>query len=258
MAFNPDHHGARCDRLRTRLAYGLTDLSSISPLAPIGDRHGRRTSVNRKLGSAGVEWTTMVNYISGLVFVILLLVGGAVVAPLATVNPVLAVVVGIVWLIADADHLLGDPARRAVGEGGRLPAGQVQGHQGARPVPDHPPDRPGPHGRHPRPGRQHPEAAGDHPRQRAGDDRRRPLLPGGRTPPTRSSWCRTTAIIISQYAQTSLRDVIGQMTLDQLLTEREQIAKAIEPTSRMTPRAGGWKSRACGSRTSTCPRSSRR
>ena len=34
--------------------------------------------------------------------------------------------------------------------------------------------------------------------------------------------------IILQYAQTSLRDVIGQGTLDQLLTEREQIAKAIE------------------------------
>lgn len=34
--------------------------------------------------------------------------------------------------------------------------------------------------------------------------------------------------IIAQYAQTSLRDVIGQMTLDQLLVEREQIAKAIE------------------------------
>ena len=34
--------------------------------------------------------------------------------------------------------------------------------------------------------------------------------------------------IILQYAQTSLRDVIGQVTLDQLLTEREQIAKAIE------------------------------
>lgn len=33
---------------------------------------------------------------------------------------------------------------------------------------------------------------------------------------------------ISQYAQTSLRDVIGQMTLDQLLTEREAIGKAIE------------------------------
>jgi regulator of protease activity HflC (stomatin/prohibitin superfamily) len=34
--------------------------------------------------------------------------------------------------------------------------------------------------------------------------------------------------VISNYAQTSLRDVVGQMSLDQLLTEREQIAKAIE------------------------------
>ena len=33
---------------------------------------------------------------------------------------------------------------------------------------------------------------------------------------------------VGQYSQTSLRDVIGQMTLDQLLTEREQIAHAIE------------------------------
>lgn len=33
---------------------------------------------------------------------------------------------------------------------------------------------------------------------------------------------------VTQYAQTSLRDVIGQMTLDQLLTEREHIAHAIE------------------------------
>jgi regulator of protease activity HflC (stomatin/prohibitin superfamily) len=34
--------------------------------------------------------------------------------------------------------------------------------------------------------------------------------------------------MITQYSQTSLRDVIGQLTLDQLLTEREQIAKSIE------------------------------
>ena len=33
---------------------------------------------------------------------------------------------------------------------------------------------------------------------------------------------------VGQFAQTSLRDVIGQMTLDQLLTEREPIARAIE------------------------------
>lgn len=44
--------------------------------------------------------------------------------------------------------------------------------------------------------------------------------------------------IISQYAQTSLRDVIGQMTLDQLLTEREQIAKAIE--THVTNDTKGW------------------
>ncbi|MFI5460285.1 MAG: slipin family protein [Isosphaerales bacterium] len=34
--------------------------------------------------------------------------------------------------------------------------------------------------------------------------------------------------MIAQYSQTSLRDVIGQMSLDQLLTEREEIAKQIE------------------------------
>lgn len=34
--------------------------------------------------------------------------------------------------------------------------------------------------------------------------------------------------VIAQYAQTSLRDVTGRMTLDQLLVEREQNAKTIE------------------------------
>ena len=44
--------------------------------------------------------------------------------------------------------------------------------------------------------------------------------------------------VISQYAQTSLRDVIGQMTLDQLLTEREEIAKSIEHHVEMDTK--GW------------------
>ena len=35
---------------------------------------------------------------------------------------------------------------------------------------------------------------------------------------------------IAQYAQTSLRDAIGQCTLDQLLVEREQIGKSIQST----------------------------
>jgi regulator of protease activity HflC (stomatin/prohibitin superfamily) len=43
---------------------------------------------------------------------------------------------------------------------------------------------------------------------------------------------------ISQYAQTSLRDVIGQMSLDQLLMEREAIGKAIE--ANMDKDIEGW------------------
>jgi regulator of protease activity HflC (stomatin/prohibitin superfamily) len=44
--------------------------------------------------------------------------------------------------------------------------------------------------------------------------------------------------VISSYAQTSLRDVIGQVTLDELLTDREQIAKMIE--KHVTNDTKGW------------------
>jgi regulator of protease activity HflC (stomatin/prohibitin superfamily) len=44
---------------------------------------------------------------------------------------------------------------------------------------------------------------------------------------------------ISQYARTSLRDVIGQMTLDQLLAEREQIETAIAKHVERDTRAWG-------------------
>jgi regulator of protease activity HflC (stomatin/prohibitin superfamily) len=43
---------------------------------------------------------------------------------------------------------------------------------------------------------------------------------------------------ISQYAQTSLRDTIGQVTLDELLTEREDIGKKIEAT--VEKDTSGW------------------
>ncbi len=43
---------------------------------------------------------------------------------------------------------------------------------------------------------------------------------------------------ISQYARTSLRDVIGQMTLDELLAEREQIETAIG--SHVEKDTSGW------------------
>jgi regulator of protease activity HflC (stomatin/prohibitin superfamily) len=44
--------------------------------------------------------------------------------------------------------------------------------------------------------------------------------------------------MIAQYAQTSLRDVIGQLTLDQLLTEREEIAASI--TRHVEKDTKGW------------------
>jgi regulator of protease activity HflC (stomatin/prohibitin superfamily) len=44
--------------------------------------------------------------------------------------------------------------------------------------------------------------------------------------------------MIAQYASTSLRDVIGQMTLDQLLTEREEIAASI--TRHVEKDTKGW------------------
>src|SRR5438045_3542370 len=43
----------------------------------------------------------MVNYISGLVFVVLLLVGIAITAPFAEGHPLLATIIGIAWLVAD-------------------------------------------------------------------------------------------------------------------------------------------------------------
>ena len=50
---------------------------------------------------SGASEINMVNYISGLVFVVLLLIGAAVVAPFAQAHPVVATIVGTAWLVAD-------------------------------------------------------------------------------------------------------------------------------------------------------------
>ena len=169
----------------------------------------------------------MVNYISVLVFVILLLVGGAVVAPLATVNPVLAVVVGIVWLIADvilssAIQLAAQWQRAVVFRLGKFKDIKGPGLFLIIPLID---------------------------QVRMVDTRvlavhipKQQVITRDNVPVTIDAvlffrvvnaadaiiMVQDYRYIILQYAQTSLRDVIGQMTLDQLLTEREQIAKAIE------------------------------
>ena len=44
----------------------------------------------------------MVNYISGLVFAVVAMIGAAAVAPFALAHPIAAVLFGTAWLVADA------------------------------------------------------------------------------------------------------------------------------------------------------------
>ena len=169
----------------------------------------------------------MVNYISILVFVILLLVGGAVVAPLSTINPVLAVLVGIVWLVADAIiasaiQLAAQWQRAVVFRLGKFIGIRGPGLFFMIPVIE---------------------------QVRMIDTRilavhipKQQVITRDNVPVTIDAALFYKVVnpadaiimvqdyrnIILQFAQTSLRDVIGQGSLDQLLTEREQIAKAIE------------------------------
>jgi regulator of protease activity HflC (stomatin/prohibitin superfamily) len=57
---------------------------------------------------------------------------------------------------------------------------------------------------------------------------------------------RNYSLTITQYAKTALRDVIGQMTLDQLMAEREKIEKAIETAVERD--TGAWGLRVTGIR----------
>ena len=43
----------------------------------------------------------MINYISGLVFVVLLMIGAAIVAPFAEAHPVTSKIIGTAWLVTD-------------------------------------------------------------------------------------------------------------------------------------------------------------
>ncbi len=169
----------------------------------------------------------MVNYISGLVFVILLLVGGAVVVPMAAVNSVLAAIVAIVWLIADviiasAIKLAAQWQRAVVFRLGKFQDIRGPGLFLIIPLVD---------------------------QVRMVDTRvlavhipKQQVITRDNVPVTIDAalffrvvnaadaiiMVQDYRAIIMQYAQTSLRDVIGQGTLDQLLTEREEITKTIE------------------------------
>lgn len=169
----------------------------------------------------------MVNQISGLVFVILLLVGIAVVATFAMVYPLFAVIIAIAWLVGDviiasAIQLAAQWQRAVVFRLGKFKEIKGPGLFLIIPVID--------------------QIRMVDTRVLAVNIPKQQVITRDNVPVTIDGvlffrvanaaeaiiMVQDYRFVVGQYAQTSLRDVIGQMTLDQLLTEREQIAKAIE------------------------------
>ena len=169
----------------------------------------------------------MVNYISGLVFLLLLFLGGLFVLPLMSTNPLAGLGLGFLWLIGDiilsnAIQLAAQWERAVVFRLGRLHGIRGPGLFMILPLID--------------------QVRMVDTRVLAVDIPRQQVITRDNVPVAINGvlFFRVTApqdaiikvqdyrFAIAQYAQTSLRDVIGQMTLDQLLTEREEIAKRIE------------------------------
>jgi regulator of protease activity HflC (stomatin/prohibitin superfamily) len=169
----------------------------------------------------------VINYISGLVFVVLLLVGAVLVALVGMFNPVLAILVGAIWFVIDiiaasSIKLAAQWEQALVFRLGKYHSIRGPGLFTVVPLVD--------------------QVRMIDIRIRATDIPAQQVITKDNVPVTINGVFFfkvdnvADAVIkvqdyryaISQYAQTSLRDVIGQMTLDQLLVEREQIGKAIE------------------------------
>jgi regulator of protease activity HflC (stomatin/prohibitin superfamily) len=169
----------------------------------------------------------VINYISGLVFVVLLLVGAALVALVGMFNPVLAILVAAIWFVTDiiaasSIKLAAQWEQALVFRLGKYHSIRGPGLFMVVPLVD--------------------QVRMIDIRIRATDIPAQQVITKDNVPVTINGVFFfkvdnvADAVIkvqdyryaISQYAQTSLRDVIGQMTLDQLLVEREQIGKAIE------------------------------
>src|ERR1700690_349738 len=169
----------------------------------------------------------MINYISGLVFVVLLIVGAVVLVPVGMETPAIAAALGGGWLIADiivasAIHVAAQWEKGVVFRLGRFSSVKGPGLFFIIPLID--------------------QVKLVDTRIRAMDIPAQQVITRDNVPVKINGviFFRVEqvqdAIIkiqdyryaISQYAQTSLRDVVGQMSLDQLLGEREEISKSIE------------------------------
>jgi regulator of protease activity HflC (stomatin/prohibitin superfamily) len=169
----------------------------------------------------------MINYISGLVFVVLLVIGAALALAIGLASPALAILIAIVWFVAAAIaassiKLAAQWEQALVFRLGKYHSIRGPGLFLIVPLVD--------------------QVRMIDIRIRATDIPAQQVITKDNVPVTINGVFFfkvdnvADAVIkvqdyryaISQYAQTSLRDVIGQMTLDQLLVEREQIGKAIE------------------------------
>ncbi|HEV3303317.1 MAG TPA: SPFH domain-containing protein [Planctomycetaceae bacterium] len=169
----------------------------------------------------------MINYISGLVFVVLLVIGAAIALAIGLVYPIVAVLVAVVWFVAaviasSSIKLAAQWEQALVFRLGKYHSIRGPGLFLIVPLVD--------------------QVRMIDIRIRATDIPAQQVITKDNVPVTINGVFFfkvdnvADAVIkvqdyryaISQYAQTSLRDVIGQMTLDQLLVEREQIGKAIE------------------------------
>jgi regulator of protease activity HflC (stomatin/prohibitin superfamily) len=169
----------------------------------------------------------MINYISGLVFVVLLVIGAAIAIVIGLVSPIVAVPFAVVWFVAaviasSSVKLAAQWEQALVFRLGKYHDTRGPGLFLIVPLVD--------------------QVRMIDIRIRATDIPAQQVITKDNVPVTINGVFFfkvdnvADAVIkvqdyryaISQYAQTSLRDVIGQMTLDQLLVEREQIGKAIE------------------------------
>jgi regulator of protease activity HflC (stomatin/prohibitin superfamily) len=169
----------------------------------------------------------MINYISGLIFTILLIVGGGVAFTMGMANPIVGFLVGAGWLVGDVILASGIQLAAQWEKGVVFRLGQFSAIKGPGlffiiPLVD--------------------QVKLIDTRIRAMDIPAQQMITKDNVPVKINGVIFfkvdqvADAIIkvqdykyaIAQYAQTALRDVIGQMTLDQLLSEREQIAKMIE------------------------------
>jgi regulator of protease activity HflC (stomatin/prohibitin superfamily) len=179
----------------------------------------------------------MINYISGLVFVVLLLIGAVVLIPLGLQTPGIAVVLAAGWLLADfiiasGIQLAAQWELGVVFRLGRFSSVKGPGLFFIIPLID--------------------QVKLVDTRIRAMDIPAQQVITRDNVPVKINGVIFfkvnqvADAIIkiqdyryaISQYAQTSLRDVVGQMSLDQLLSEREEISKQIE--SAVERDTSGW------------------